>query len=72
MIAGGIARAIACGVAVSDRPSASRLTLRADDNRVMLTDEWSHRSMCKAQDWAVALAGRPLYADDTIGCVILQ
>ena len=29
----------------------------------MLTDEWLHRSMRKAQVWAVALAGRPLYAE---------
>jgi len=28
----------------------------------MLIDEWLHRSMRKAQAWAVALAGRPLYA----------
>jgi len=71
-IAGGIARSIARGVAVSEGPSASRPTLRSDDNRVMLTDEWLHRSMRKAQVWAVALAGRPLYAEDTIGCVVLQ
>jgi len=71
-IAGGIGRAIARGVAVSEGPSASRPTLRSDDNRVMLTDEWLHRSMRKAQVWAVALAGRPLYAEDTIGCVVLQ
>ena len=71
-IAGGIARSIARGVAVSEGPSASRPTLRSDDNRVMLTDEWLHRSMRKAQVWAVALAGRPLYAEDAIGCVVLQ
>jgi len=52
-------------VAVSDCPSASRPTLRSDDNRVMLTDEWLHRSTRKAQVWAVALAGRPLYAEDS-------
>jgi len=64
-IAGGIARAIARVVAVSEGPSASRPTLRSDDNRVMLTDEWLHRSMRKAQVWAVALAGRLLYAEDS-------
>ena len=71
-IAGGIARAIARGVAVSEGPSASRPALRTDGNRVMLTDEWLHCSMRKAQVWAVALAGMPLYAEDTIGCVVLQ
>jgi len=39
---------------------------------MMLPDEWLHHSMRKAQVWAVALAGRPLYAEDTIGCVVLQ
>jgi len=60
-IAGGIAR----GVTVSKGPSASRPTLRSDDNRLMLTDEWLHHSMRKAQVWAVALAGRPLYAENS-------
>ena len=71
-IAGGIGRAIARGVAVSEGPLASRPMLRSDDNRVMLTDEWLHHSMRKAQVWAVALAGRPLFAEDTIGSVVLQ
>jgi len=71
-IAGGIARAIARGVAVSEGPSARRPTLRSDDNRMMLTDEWLHHSMRKAQVWAVAFVGRPLYAEDTIGGVVLQ
>jgi len=31
----------------------------------MLTDEWLHRSMRKVQVWAVALAGKPLDAEDS-------
>jgi len=60
-ITGGIAR----GVAVSEGASASRPTLRSDDNRLMLTDEWLHHSMRNAQVWAVVLAGRPLYAKNS-------
>jgi len=71
-IACGIACGIARGVVVSEGPSASRPTLPSDDYRVMLTDEWLHRSMRKAPVWAVALAGRPLYAEDTIVCVVVE
>jgi len=71
-ITGRIARAIDRGAAISEVPSASRPMLLSDDNRVMLTDEWLHRSMRKAQVGAFALAGRPLYAEDTNGRDILQ